>query len=326
MSDRSAAFLHMEGDRVPTLAYGMLLLSTFLWGANVVAGKLSLGHVSPMFLTTARWTVAIAALSLVGWPQLQADWSTVRRNSVYLIALGAAGFALFNIAVYSAVRFTSGINVSVEQGAIPMLIFLANFLVFGVSIAWLQILGLVVSSAGILLVASHGDLARIFALEFNIGDAIQIAGGVAYAGYAVALRRKPALHWKSQMIAMSAGAVLASMPFTVAEIALGAVTYPDLTGWGVILFTAIFPSVMAQALFVKGVELIGANRAGLFINLVPIFGTLLSVMVIGESLRPYHGVAMALVFGGIWLAETKDAVGKAARESVHVGKNDRIAP
>lgn len=193
-----------------------------------------------------------------------------------------------------------------------MLIFLANFLVFGLSITRPQILGLVASSAGILLVASHGEPARILALEFNVGDAIQIAGGVAYAGYAVALRKKPALHWESLMIAMSAGALLASIPFTIAEIALGAVVYPDLTGWGVIFFTAIFPSVIAQAFFVKGVELIGANRAGLFINLVPIFGTLLSVLIVGESLRPYHGIAMALVFGGIWLAETKGEVGKTA--------------
>jgi drug/metabolite transporter (DMT)-like permease len=297
---------------MPLLAYVLLLLTTLFWGANVVAGKLSLGHISPMFLTTIRWAIALVVLSLIGWPRLRADWYVVRRNAIYLGSLGAVGFAVFNIAVYSAVRFTSGINVSVEQGAVPMLIFLANFLVFRLHITWPQVLGLVLSSAGILLVASHGDPGRILALEFNIGDAIMVAAGAAYARYAVALRNKPTMHWQSLMIAMSAGALLASIPFTAAEIAMGAVVYPDSVGWAVIFFTAIFPSVIAQAFFVKGVELIGANRAGLFINLVPIFGTLLSVLVVNESLRPYHGLAMTLVFGGIWLAETKAAVRKTA--------------
>jgi drug/metabolite transporter (DMT)-like permease len=85
--------------------------------------------------------------------------------------------------------------------------------------------------------------------------------------------------------------------------AIGGAVYADLMGWAVVLFTAVFPSVIAQAMFVNGVELVGANRAGLFINLVAIFGTLLCVLIIGETLQPYHGIAMAMVFGGIWLAE-----------------------
>lgn len=297
---------------MPVLAYVLLLLTTFFWGANVVAGKISVGHISPMFLTTVRWTVALVVLCAIGWPRLRTDWPIIRRNAVYLMALGAVGFTVFNIAVYSAVRYTSGINVSVEQGGVPMLIFLANFLVFRLYISWPQIVGLMLSTGGILLVASHGDPRQLLELRLNVGDAIMIAGGIAYAGYAVALRKKPAIHWTSLMIAMSTGALLASLPFTAAEIAVGATVYPDLIGWGVILFTAIFPSVIAQAMFVKGVELIGANRAGLFINLVPVFGTLLSVLIVHEALQAYHGVAMAMVFGGIWLAETKGRVEKVA--------------
>jgi len=293
---------------MPVLAYVLLLSTSLFWGANVIAGKMSLGHVSPMLLTTARWAIALAALSLIGHSKLRADWPVVRRHIPYLISLGAIGFAAFNIAVYSAVAFTSAVNVSVEQGAVPMLIFLANLLFFGLRITWHQALGLISSSLGVALVASHGELSRILALDVNVGDAIMVGAAVAYAGYAVALRNKPTMAWQSLMIAMSAGALVASIPFTVAEIALGRVLYPDHTGWAVILFTAIFPSVLAQAFFVRGVELIGANRAGLFINLVPVFGTLLSVAIIGEQVHAYHGVAMSLVLGGIWLAEQKRRV------------------
>ena len=79
---------------------------------------------------------------------------------------------------------------------------------------------------------------------------------------------------------------------------------PDGRGWAIIAYTAIFPSILSQIFYIRGVELIGANRAGLFINLVPIFGTLLSIIILGEDFRAYHAIAMALVFGGIWLAET----------------------
>jgi drug/metabolite transporter (DMT)-like permease len=285
-------------------AYLLLLLTMFFWGSNVVVAKLAIGHVSPMFLTSLRWALALVLLSVIGWRELRADWPVVRRNALFLLILGAVGFAVFNNAVYSAVTFTSGINVSVEQGAVPVFIFTANFLVFRLKMTTQQILGLVLSLAGVILVSSHGAPIRILSMEMNIGDAIMIAACVAYAGYAVALRRKPTIDWRSHMIAMSAGAVVGSLPFAAAEFAYGSFLPPDRQGWMVVLITTVFPSILAQMFFVKGVELIGANRAGLFINLVPIFGMVLSILVVGESLQPYHAVAVLLVLGGIWLAET----------------------
>ena len=79
---------------------------------------------------------------------------------------------------------------------------------------------------------------------------------------------------------------------------------PDALGWAIILYTVIFPSILAQIFYVRGVELIGANRAGLFVNIVPVFGTLMSVLLLGEEFHLYHAFALAFVLGGIWLAET----------------------
>jgi drug/metabolite transporter (DMT)-like permease len=285
-------------------AYPILLLTALFWGGNAVAGKLAVGHVSPMLLTTARWGFALVVLIIIGWPRLKADWPTVRRNALYLTALGGVGFSIFNIALYSAVIYTSAINVSIEQAGIPMLIFIGNFLLFRLHASRAQILGFLLSIAGVALTASHGDPARLLALDVNIGDAIMIVAVVAYAGYTVALRHKPDIHWQSLMIAMTAGAFITSLPFAAGEFAIGSAILPDARGWGVIFYTTIFPSILAQIFYVRGVELIGANRAGLFVNLVPVFGTLLSIAVIGEAFHAYHAIAMALVLGGIWLAET----------------------
>jgi drug/metabolite transporter (DMT)-like permease len=294
-------------------AYMILLLSALFWGGNAVAGKLAIGHVSPMLLTAMRWGLAFVVLLVLGWPRLAADWPKVQRNAAYLVVLGAVGFTVFNLALYSAVIHTSAINVSIEQAGIPMLIFIGNYLLFRLRATWAQIAGFAVSLTGVALTASHGDPASLVALDLNFGDMLMLGAVIAYAGYTLALRFKPDIHWQSLMIALTAGAFVTSVPFAVAEFQAGAGIVPDARGWGVILYTAIFPSILAQIFYVRGVGLIGANRAGLFVNLVPVFGTLLSVVVLGEDFFAYHAVALALVLGGIWLAETSGRRAAASR-------------
>jgi drug/metabolite transporter (DMT)-like permease len=284
-------------------AYVLLLLTTLFWGGNAVAGKMAVGHVSPMFLTTARWSIACVVLLAFGWPRLKADWPMVRKRLVFLTVLSSAGFAVFNLALYSALLFTSAINVSIEQAGMPMLIFVANFILFHLRVTWAQIVGFVVSLAGVALTAAHGEPARLLDLDVNLGDALMLIALVVYAGYTVALRFRPAVHWQSLMIVMCGAAAVCSIPFAIAEYLYGAAVVPDTQGWAVIGYTALFPSILAQVFYIRGVELIGANRAGLFINLVPIFGTLLAIVLLGEAFHAYHAVAMAMVLGGIAMAE-----------------------
>lgn len=284
-------------------AYLLLLLTAIFWGGNAIAGKLAVGHISPMVLTSLRWVFAVAFMLVIGWRRFRADWPLIRRHWLLLSALGAFGFTVFNVALYSALTFTTAINVSVEQAGMPMLIFLLNFLFFRLKASWAQIVGLVMSIAGILLTASHGEPARLLGLDLNFGDAIMLSACIVYSGYTVALRFKPQIHWQSLMIALTGTAALTSAPFTVAEFHYGAGIWPDATGWLILLYVVAFPSILAQIFYIRGIELIGANRAGLFINLVPITGTLLSIVLLGENFHTYHAIALGLVFGGIWLAE-----------------------
>ena len=293
-------------------AYILLLLTTLFWGGNAVAGKLAIGHVSPMLLTAARWVFAFVLLLAIGWRQLARDWLVVRENIWLLAGLGALGFAGFNLALYSALTHTSVINVSIEQAGMPMVIFALNFLLFRLRATPGQIVGFLLSLAGVALTASHGNPAQLLQLDVNQGDALMLIAVILYSLYTVGLRFKPALHWQSLMIALIGTAALSSLPFAVAEHLAGAAVYPDLTGWGIVAFTVLFPSILAQIFYVRAVELIGANRAGLFINLVPVFGTLLSIIILREDFETYHGVAMAMVLGGIWLAETSGRKAAAA--------------
>jgi len=284
-------------------AYVLLLATTLFWGGNAVAGKLAVGHASPMLLTSLRWAFAAVLLGAVGWPRLRLDWAVARKHIWLLIALGGLGFTAFNAALYSALNFTSAINASIEQAGMPMVIFAANFILFRMRVTWGQILGFVLSLTGIALTASHGDLRTLLALDMNFGDALMLIAVLVYSAYTVALRFKPEIHWLSLMIVMTSAAFVTSIPFVAWEIGTGRAIAPDAMGWAITVYMVLFPSILAQIFYIRGVELIGANRAGLFINMVPIFGTLLSVMIIGEDFQLYHAVAIVLVFGGIWLAE-----------------------
>ena len=185
----------------------------------------------------------------------------------------------------------------------PMVIMAANFLLFAMRVTWAQIAGFVLSIVGVAIVASHGELARLVELDVNRGDALMVVAVLLYSFYTVALRFKPAIHWQSIMIVMVFGAMVASLPFVAWEAATDRLVLPDMRGWAIVAYTALFPSLLSQIFFMRGVELIGANRAGLFINLVPILGTILSILILGEAFEAFHAVAMVLVMGGIAMAE-----------------------
>lgn len=284
-------------------AYVILCITTAIWGANSVAGKLAVGHISPMLLTAGRWAIACAVLLVFAGPQVKRDWPLIRKHWLLLAGYGVVGFTAFNAFLYSALQYTSAINAVIEQAGIPMVIFAINFALFRIPFSIAQIAGFVLTIFGVALTASHGNLATLLELDLNRGDALMMAAVLVYAGYTVALRWKPEIHWKSLIAASAFGALLSSAPLVAWEYSAQNLIWPDTTGWVIVIFAGLLPSLVSQILYVRGVELIGPNRAGLFINTIPLFGTLLSILLIGERLETFHLVAIVLVLGGITIAE-----------------------
>ena len=288
-------------------AYIALIIATLCWGGNAVAGKLALGHVSPMVLTFLRWVFAVAFIFAISLPQLIRDWPIVRKRLPYLFLLGAIGYTSFNAFLYTALQYTSAINAAVIQAGIPMMIFIINFALFRTKVLLGQIIGFILTIAGVALLASHGDLLSLLQLQMNVGDAIMLLAVLSYAIYTVILRWKPVVDWRTLMAIPAFFALVTSVPLMAFEVSKDTATWPDAEGWMIVFYTSIFASLLAQILFIRAVENIGANRAGLFINLVPVFGTLLSVAIIGETLHPYQIIALLLTLGGIAVAERKKA-------------------
>ena len=297
----------LSGPALPAadrrLAYLLLVLTTIFWGGNAVAGRFAVGHVSPMVLTALRWSVVVALLTVVAGPRLMAEREKVRPHLPLLFAYGATGFAGFNIALYSALNHTTAINVAIWQAAIPIFIFVMNFGAFRLRVTWAQVLGVAISVTGVAVVASEGSLQRLMALEVGRGDALMALASLFYAGYSVALRRRPDIHWSVLILVMASAAMVVSWPMALLELAGPRGIWPDGRGWLVVLYAAVFPAIIAQTFYIRGVGIIGSNRGGLFVNLVPIMGTLLAIVILKEHFGLHHGIAMALVAGGIWLSE-----------------------
>jgi drug/metabolite transporter (DMT)-like permease len=287
------------------LAYCLLILTTLFWGANSVAGKMAVGEISPMLLTLARWVLAAGIVFAFGFADLKRDWPVIRRNIGLLIFYSVIGFTLFNVLLYTALTKTSAVNASIMQAAIPAAVYLLNFLYFRIKVTWWQIAGFGVTLLGVLIVATHGEIARLARLDLNTGDALVLIAVVSYAFYTIYLRYKPQMNWKSLITILAAIAAIATIPFVIWEWQNGSLIMPTNKGFWIILYTGIFPSILSQIFYIRGVELIGANRAGIFINLIPIFGTGLATLILGEPLQAFHMVALVLVIAGILLAERK---------------------
>ncbi|MGD0723203.1 MAG: DMT family transporter [Roseiarcus sp.] len=284
----------------PTL---LLSLTALMFAGHSVAGRLAVGEISPMTLTCARWGLALIPLGLARRGHFARDLAILRGRWMFTIAMGALGLTAFNALFYTAAHRTSALNLSILQGAIPAFVLIGARLVFGAKVRNLQAFGAFVTMVGVVAIASRGDLARLLALGFNGGDLMMVLACVFYAGYTVGLRDRPTIGGLGFFAALAAVAFVTSIPLLGVEIAGGGFIQPSGKGIAVLLYAALFPSLIAQIFFMRGVELIGPGRAGVFVNLVPVFGALLAVLLLGEAFAPYHAVALVLVVAGITIAE-----------------------
>jgi len=294
--------------------YLLLTVTMLAWGGNAVASRLAVGEISPMLLTAGRWSLVLAVVGMLGRDAIVRNAPRLREQWRPILAMGVSGFTAFNALFYVAGHLTSAVNISILQGSIPILVMLGALVLHRTPIRPGQALGMLITLAGALTVASHGDLSGLAQLQFNPGDLLMIVACVLYAGYTLALRGREGVSTLWFFAGLATAALVTSLPLAVGEVALGQAQWPTARGWAILLYVALAPSFFAQLFYMRAVQLIGPARAGLFVNLVPVFGALLAVLLIGEPFRPHHATALAMVLLGIALAETsaRRAVGRAA--------------
>ena len=256
-----------------------------------------------MAITTLRWLMVVAALALVWGRRLLAERNVLALYWRSLFLRGAFGYTAFNALFYVAAHHTSAISIGLIQGAIPALVLLGSVILYRTRVGALQSAGFALAFAGVLVATCRGDPAALAGLSFNVGDVLMLVASVLYAGYVLALRKRIPASPEAVFAGMALAALVTSLPLLGFEVATGTVQWPTAKGWALVAFIGLIPSLVSQLFFMRGVELIGPARAGLFVNLIPVAAAFLGVVLLGETFAPFHTVALAMVLGGVGLAE-----------------------
>ena len=284
-------------------AYAVMTIAAWCWAANSIFSRLAANEVSPMLLVTFRWFGVLLLILVFARRYIAQDWPVLRIHLRYVAIMGACGFTGFNALFYVAGHTTTAINLGILQGAMPVFVILGMFVAYRARVTRMQVFGVILTIGGEVVVGSAGSLDRLSALKFNTGDILVMGCCLLYAGYAVGLRNRPDVSALGFFSAMATAAFFTSLPLSMLEWALGDLQWPTTKGWMIIPAVVLLPSFLAQVCFLRGVALIGPNRAGVFINLVPIFVAILAVLFIRENFELFHAIGLFFVMGGIWLSE-----------------------
>ena len=282
--------------------YLLLTLAVLFWAGNFILGRAFHGIIPPVALAFWRWFGASVLIIGPAWKHLRQDWPILCRHWAIIILLSALGIAAFNTLAYSGLQYTQAINAFLMQSLMPVLIVILSFLIFREKVRLLQVAGILISLCGAVAIIARGDFSLLIALQFNRGDLLVAGAILCYAGYSALLRKRPPVHPLSFIaITFWIGSAII-LPLYLWETLTVRALQLQPAVLLVIGYVAIFPSIISYLCFNRGVELIGANRAGLFIHLMPVFGSLMAILFLGETFFWYHTLGIGLIATGIYLA------------------------
>ncbi|HTC19018.1 MAG TPA: DMT family transporter [Stellaceae bacterium] len=291
-------------DRFEALyPYLLLTLCMVIWSGNWVLGRAVRDDVPPVALTFARWAISALCLAPLAIPRLKGKGAILKRHAGLIAALGFLGVGFFQVAVYTGLRFTGAINAVLMNSVAPMFIIAIAWLIDGDRVTPRQFLGMLISFAGIVVIVTRGEFEQLLHLHFNIGDLIIFFAMPAWGFYCVLLRRVPkSLDTLGLLFAVNIAGLAMIAPAAAVEVLFFQAPRWTLFNLGTVLYIGVFASFLAYICWNRGVELVGANRAGFTTHLLPAFTTLLAVIFLGEELHPYHIVGIAVVLFGVYLA------------------------
>jgi len=281
--------------------YLILSLAPLCWAGNIVLARGVADLIPPAAFAFWRWTLAFILLLPFTLRQLAQDRHEIARRWKVLFLLSVLGISIFNALLYTAVHTTTAINGSLIQSVMPAVIVLLSLVFYREKILRRQMLGVSICIIGACLIVLRGDLRTLLAMTFVQGDLLMIIAVLAYGLYSALLRRRPAIHPLSFLSATFFLGAAGLVPAYLTELAI---TGPFALSREIalsILYVAIFPSIVAYFCWNRGVEQVGPNRAGLFINLIPAFASLLSIWLLGESIERFHIAGMTLIAAGMAL-------------------------
>jgi drug/metabolite transporter (DMT)-like permease len=287
--------------------YLLLSITALCWAGNAIVGRLAAGHIPPVTLSFLRWTVAFLIVLPFAWKHLVRDWGAIRSRLGTMIVLSVTGIGAFNTLQYWALEHTQALNTLLLQSAGPLFVALWSLILLGIRLTLAQAGGIVLSLTGVIVILLRGDLGALGGIEFNVGDIIFTVALVIFGLYSVLTLKRPNIHGLSFVAFTFGGGAASLIPLLIWEMLSRPLMRLDLPNLLMLFYVAVFPSTLAYLCFNRGVQLIGANRAAPFFHLIPLLGSAMAMVFLGERPQLFHVVGFALVLTGVFVASRRPA-------------------
>jgi len=289
-----------------TNPYLLLTLTVLFWSGNMVVGRGIRADVPPLALAFWRWAIAFVLVLPLAWPHFRTQWPLLKQGWKPVLILGVLGVGGYNTFAYLALQYTSATNAVLLNSFIPVATIAISWAFLGKHLRRLEGLGVFISLCGALTIIARGDLAVLTHLKLNAGDVWMLGAVLVWAIYTVGLAWRPAgVHPMLMLAAMTAVGLVALAPAYAWEMMQGRQINVHLGSLASLAYVGIFPSFLGYIFYNRGVAEVGANKASLFIHLMPVFGTILSAIFLAEIPQWYHYLGIGLIFTGIWLTTKK---------------------
>jgi drug/metabolite transporter (DMT)-like permease len=287
-------------------AFLLLALANLLWAGNWVIGRALRDAFDPITLNFWRWLIATAVLVPFALPGLVRKRATLRRHAGIVLLLSFTGVVAFQTLVYLGLRTTTTINAVLLNSSAPLFVLLCAWVLERERTTLRQVAGMLISLAGILVILSRGEPGQLLELQVHAGDAWILLAVAIWGLYSVLLKRRPAeLGGVEFLLALSVAGVLMMAPAYALEVLREPPHWPTPAEALGLVYFGLAASVLGFTFWNRGVEVVGANAAGFTLHLLPAFGTVLAIILLGEAFGLFHAVGIATILIGVFLATRK---------------------
>jgi len=285
----------------------LLILATLLWGGNFVIGRAVAGDIPPITLAFLRWCVAFIVFLPIAYSRVKREWHMIKANWPAVIVMAITGVACFNTLVYIGVYYTTSINASLMNSSTPIIIYILSFIFLKERLSKFQLIGTALSLAGVAFILSKGSLETLLSFSFNKGDLIVLIAVFCWGVYSLLVKQYAGrLPGYSTFLVTIALGVMMLLPFTIYELMTTSVEIVwSPSTIGAILYVGIIASIVAFLSWNNGVVALGANKASIYLNFIPLFATIFAVLFLDEDLLLAQLIGGLAVICGVLLANKK---------------------
>ena len=288
-------------------AYIFLILTTLFWSGNFIVGKAaSFFEIPPFTLNFYRWTFAWLILAPFTLKEIIHKKNYILKNIKLIIILGITSITIFNSIVYYSLNFTQVISGVLMISTVPVMIIFISSLLKIEKTNFFQIIGVGLSLTGVLFIITKADIGLLKNLDFNRGDLIMIIAMLSWATYSALLKKKKyELSQISLLQVVISFGVIFLIPLYFIDMNMGNSIKLEKPFFLTLTYVVLFPGLASFFFWIKGVALIGANRSGVFLHLMPIFGAVMAMIIFDEKFMFYHLLGAVFILMGIILSNRK---------------------